>query len=880
MSYSQANRQIAIETPLGTDRLLLAALRGEEHVSQVFRFEADLLSEDSAIAPADIIGKAVAVRLRCANGEDRWINGCVSEFRAGWTTLGGLRQYQAEIVPWFWFLTNHVDCRIFQDLTVVEIAETLFGEFGFADYDLSYLTASHPRWDYCTQYQESAYDFLCRLFEHEGIFWYFRHSKDKHTLVLADVNQAFLPGLEPEVDVQPGGSGLGVITDWQHRYRFHAGRFSTSDYNFVDPDMPLRSDRRLLQPVATMDRYERYEWPGDYYTAADGDALVRHRLEEAECSYHRVDGTSTCPSFTPGQRIKVIGHPNPAEDGKAYALLSIHHEAEEPTYLSRDAQPVASYRNRFSAFPMISTVTGAPLSYRPPRRTPTPTIDAIQTAMVVGPAGETIHTDKYARVKVHFHWDRHDGKDEHSSCWVRVSQAWAGKDYGQLQIPHVGQEVIVSFLEGDPDRPLIVGRVFNGLQANPLVAEALTQKTQQINRDQGGNQIMTEGADGKQVVRMYSPQSETHMSLGTMPKDMPTPSLPDGIPHPPGGFPSGGGGSGTQAQASQPAPARRRLSEVLSGYASEQAGADRGSGSSQQQMSSTATPVTPSGYVSLDSTKNDAEAVEDEIESVPGISTWTSGPSIDSSSYKLVYVKGDTVTVTEGDKYAYTIGNSVSHTRGGSVTETLGGTFTTFLGARASNSLTVDVTLILGLRIQTNALVQLNSDIGYKLTSVVGIDQKMIGSWASTLAVVGATMASLTTAYAAANRGAYGAVPITVGLSGVLAAAGAALAAKFLPSTEIKMYPTASVVEIGLNKYVAIGTEKKVTLEQLKGNLSKKQINAVFDELNGAKKKADATSSQIAADEKIAMGMQLESIISAIEANTAKLENVGVKSTQ
>lgn len=848
MAYTQENRGIAIHTPLGPDRLLLTGLRGEEHVCRPFRFDVDMLSEDPGIGPGDLVGKKVSIRINDIDGRVRWIHGMVSAFAAGWLTHGGLRQYQATVVPWFWFLSQHVDCRIFQQRTVIDIAETIFGEFGFAgDYDLSHIKDAHPEWEYCTQYQESTFHFLTRLFEHEGIFWYFRHAQDRHVLCLADQNQGFTNGELREIEVDPAGGRLGSVTDWYHRYRFHPGRFATSDYNYLEPGTPLLSTRNLVAPVPLMNEFERYEWPGDYFDAADGDALVRYRMEEAEADWHRVEGASTCPSFAAGTRVALKGHPNPKEDGKEYAFLSVRHHAEERSYLTRDAEP-STYRNTFEVFPLVSAVTGGPISYRPARVTRTPQITGFQTAIVTAPPDhdpKVAFEDEHARVKILFHWDRHGRKDETSSCWLRVSSPWAGKNYGDVKLPLPGSEVIVAFQEGDPDRPVILGCLYNGENRTPTWERDSSENTSTNTIDQGGNAIRTESKEGQEQISLSSPQAGSQMKLGNMSGAPAVPELPLNFPGTPGGAVGGstsGSSSSTQATARQePARRRRGLGEFLSGYASDQAGADRDGGSTQQEMT---TGVTPEDYESYDSTK-DAEGTQEQVEDA-GVFFWAAGPNIDYNEYKLTYVNGDSISVVIGDSYKYIKGNELSFQLGGKYTEIYGGSVSVFWGAKTTADMSVATSLTMGISQRVTCAAQFIAEGPYKLTNVAGTEMKVIGGPGAAI-MAGIAIATVGVA-SAANAGVAAAA---AGATVILAAAGAG-------SAEMKLYPTGSVLEAGLMKAVAVLAEKKATAEEI-------QAHGFISSLRVAAKDA-----ALAVTKATGSHSKLEG--SAIHAHTAKME--------
>jgi type VI secretion system secreted protein VgrG len=455
MPYTQDNRKAAIKTPLGKDVLLLESFSGGEQVSQLFRFDVTLLAEvDKTIDFNAIVGQPVTIRTFTPAG-DRHFHGIVSRFSEG-RSDSTFTTYHAEVVPWLWMLTQTADCRIFQDKPVPDIIKQIFTDLGFTDFAL-HLNRSYPPREYCVQYRETDFNFVSRLMEQYGIFYYFEHSDGKHTLVLADTPAAHQPCPRQGKARFHRGEGTlteHVVTDWRHAQSVRPGKYSMTDYNFEMPSVSLAVN---VASAVGVPKLEIYDYPGEYQKRADGEALVRTRIEEEECQRVIVDGRSTCAGFTCGYKFELTEHARLSQNGP-YVLTSVQHSAQEPGYRSETGQ--FTYENTFTCIP-------AAVPYRAPRRTPRPVVEGVQTAEVVGVAGEEIYTDKYGRVKIQFHWDREGKKNEKSSCWVRVSHPWAGKSWGSVSIPRIGQEVIVDFLEGDPDQPLITGRVYNAEQMPP-----------------------------------------------------------------------------------------------------------------------------------------------------------------------------------------------------------------------------------------------------------------------------------------------------------------------------------------------------------------------------------------------------------------------------
>ncbi len=488
-TFKQAGRLLGIDSVLGPDLLLLTELTGEEALSTLFEFDVAMISRDLDIAPERLVGSRVTIWIRRTDGERTPINGYVRRFRAGRLLTREFREYRAEVVPWLWFLSRTTDSRIFQDKSVPKVVEAVFQEFGFTDFDMSGMLESYPTLDYVVQYRETALDFVCRWMEEVGIHFHFQHEEKKHTLVLGDHNVRFAAAAEASVGY--GNPHQDEISEWQHDYNYRSGTWSQKDFNFETPQAALLTTQKSLLKLPNIGSFERFDYPGRYAAMQPGDILTRIRVEEDEAAYHTVSGASGCASFRSGLKFKLDVHPLESEKGRSYVLLRVRHHALQPNALNKGEGE--SYSNEFVAFPVDTR-------FRPPRVAARPFVHGPQTAIVVGPPGETIHTDKYGRVKLQFHWDRQGKRDDKSSCWVRVSQPWGGGGWGGVFIPHVGHEVVVSFLEGDPDRPLVTGRVYNAgsMQAVGLPAN----KTQSAWRDHTGNEIQMEGKGGSQDIRV------------------------------------------------------------------------------------------------------------------------------------------------------------------------------------------------------------------------------------------------------------------------------------------------------------------------------------------------------------------------------------------
>jgi type VI secretion system secreted protein VgrG len=457
IGFTQASRALRIDTPLGSDTLLLRSFSGQEGVSQLFRFQLELLSENDSISFDSIVGKKVTVHLQILDSE-RGFNGFISRFSQG-RRDENLTYYRAEMVPWLWFLTRKADCRIFQHKTAPDIIKKVFEDLGFQDFQFRLYGSFRPR-DYCVQYRETNFNFVSRLMEEEGICYFFEHSQDgsKHTLVLANDEGAHKPcpgQPKARCDLVSGGRRFeDVISEWRVEQEYRPSAWAHTDYNFETPSTDL------MVSVKEEGTYEIYDYPGVYTKKGDGDQLAKTRLQETLAFKSRVSGKSNCRCFTAGSLVEVTDHYRKDMNQK-WMLTAVYHQCTMgEAYISGGNDEGFFYSNTFECIP-------ASVPFRPLRVTPKPSVQGCQTALVVGPSGEEIYTDKYGRVKVQFYWDREGKKNENSSCWMRVSYPWAGKSWGGIHIPRMGQEVVVDFLEGDPDQPIIIGRVYNAERMPP-----------------------------------------------------------------------------------------------------------------------------------------------------------------------------------------------------------------------------------------------------------------------------------------------------------------------------------------------------------------------------------------------------------------------------
>jgi type VI secretion system secreted protein VgrG len=498
-----------IATPLGGDSLLVASFSGTEGISHLFSFAVELLSENNNIDFSQIIGKPVTINLKLADGTDRYFHSIVSKF-SHYAQKGGtglhLSTYRATLVPWTLLLTRTTDSRIFQNMSVPEIVEKILREKGFSDYSME-VQETHEKRVYCVQYRETDFNFISRLMEDEGIYYYFTHEQNKHTMMIADTpgKHKKIPG-KVRYQFTFGNVEDDTITHLGKVQEIQAGKYTLYDYNFEMPKTRLDSNIDSQQKVGPPER-EFYDYPGGYSAKAAGDRLARIRMEEEEARITTIDGAGNYRGFSSGYRFTLSESVRSELNDKEYLLTSLEHLATQ----GWDAEGDFSYANKFVCIPHS-------VPFRPSRTTPRPFVHGSQTAVVVGKDGEEIDTDKYGRVKVQFHWDREGQRNEKSSCWIRVSSSLAGGNFGSIFIPRIGQEVVVDFLEGDPDQPIVTGMVYNAANMPPYpLPDKKTRSTIKTNSSKGGggfNEIRFEDDKGKEQLFIHAESRQDNRVKG------------------------------------------------------------------------------------------------------------------------------------------------------------------------------------------------------------------------------------------------------------------------------------------------------------------------------------------------------------------------------
>ena len=547
---TQKNQPLALITAAWKDTLLMAGLSGQEGISQLFQFDFEFVVENTKLQSPlpfhKLLGEPLVARLLQGGNaegpaETRHFSGICAEFSQG-STDENFTAFRAVVVPKLWLLTRRARSRIFQQITVPQILEKVLKELLGGEGELSFQLEGHyePR-DYCVQYRETDFNFVSRLMEEEGIFYFFKHKESGHELVVSDTAKSH-PALRTATLVtgtEAGHSakvGTAVVTSWLKRQELRTGKVTLWDHTFELPHDNLKSEVPTQAKVTAGKaphelalkanaNLELYDWPGEYAQRFDGIApggserpkeppkalkdnerTAKLRMEQQSTGAVSVVGGGTWAQFTSGSKITIqtVAGDHRAKFASAegsYVLTSVtHFVAPGNPYRTGQAAP-ASYQNQFVAVPFE-------LPFRPARTSPKPIVHGSQSAVVVGPKGEEIFTDKYGRIKVQFHWDREGKRDAESSCWIRVGMMQAGRNWGHINIPRIGQEVLVDFLEGDPDQPIVVGNIYNPDQMpSDKLPDNKTRSHMKSNSTPGGdgyNAIRFEDKAGSEQVYIHA----------------------------------------------------------------------------------------------------------------------------------------------------------------------------------------------------------------------------------------------------------------------------------------------------------------------------------------------------------------------------------------
>jgi type VI secretion system secreted protein VgrG len=527
-TITQDDRSIAIDTKLGENELLLKTMSFTEQLGRPFVIKVDLLSEQPAVDFLKLIGEAATIRWNMPDvsgqTKKRYFSGYFRSFVQR-PRADGFYCYEANIVPWLWFLTRTADCRIFHsamteppdEMTVPGILKKVFKDHGFDDYTPS-LTGSYRKMDHCVQYRETDFNFVSRLMEQEGIYYFFEHEGDsaspKHKLKLVDAMSAHseYPNYE-SIKYRASAESpdaRGNILSWSRMKQVQPGAYKVNDFDFKRPKTPLlgggTKDRNHANST-----FEMYDFAANYADEEAGDYGDRYgkvRIEELQAQHDLIVGQSDCPGLVCGSKFSLEDHPRSDENG-AYVIVGVNYRCTAEAYKTSSQGQGGQQEKRF-----VCDFTAIPANsvFRPARTTPKPRIQGPQTAMVVGKAGEEILTDEFGRIKVQIHWDRYSPANENTPCWVRVAQSWAGKNWGSIFIPRIGQEVIVEFLDGNPDRPIVTGAVYNGESKPPYtLPDNATMSTIKSNSSKGGggfNEFRFEDKKGSEQVFIHAEKDQ------------------------------------------------------------------------------------------------------------------------------------------------------------------------------------------------------------------------------------------------------------------------------------------------------------------------------------------------------------------------------------
>jgi type VI secretion system secreted protein VgrG len=496
MPFDQKNRIASVKTPFGADEVGLLSLEGTETLGRLPTFELQLISESKSLNPKQILGQPVGVTLNLGNGKQRYFHGHAIQFGRA-TFRDRYFAYQATVVPWLWFLTRATNCRIFQNKSVVDIVQKVCKDHGFDQIELR-LKGNYTAWEYCVQYRETDFNFVSRLLEQEGIYYFFKYEEDKHTLILADSpssHQPF-PGYEQvklrRISRVAAAEDPERIRDFASEMKHVSGMFTHTDYDFEKPRSDLKTQSQMPGQYAKSN-FEVYDYPGEYVKHDDGDTWARTRMEEIHAEIEQATGWGDSRGIAPGSVFTLAESPF-SEDNRSYLVTSVQYELR-PTEFETGTE------GSDQVFQCQFVVQPSDTQFRPARVTQKPKTLGVQTAVVVGQKGDEIYTDKYGRIKVQFHWDREGKRDQNSSCWMRVAQALAGRRWGATFVPRVGQEVIVDFLEGDPDQPIVIGTVYNADQMPPYLGNGLDSKHANDTNVSGIKSCSTKGGGGFNEIR-------------------------------------------------------------------------------------------------------------------------------------------------------------------------------------------------------------------------------------------------------------------------------------------------------------------------------------------------------------------------------------------
>lgn len=449
-----SQRMLHIQWSVDNIPSYLVCVEGEEGLSELFHYQLTIHTE-KPLPMEQLIAQPVSFCMK-SNDKTRYFNGWIASITENQKRANEQQEYCVDVVPWLWFLDKNADCRVFQNKTTPEIVTGLLKEFGYSNFDVSGLHANYERRDYCVQYNESTWHFLSRLLEDAGIYYYFDYAQGQHTLMLVDDVNGCKQFSTPVIYANHSADSVDHVYRWSKETRYVAKTITRSDYDFQSPATSLlvsRHNPTYIAPRVAL-ASEHYLYPGHYRSVSAGIRKTNLLCETSQASSVDIVGASHYQAFQAGTVFSLTQHSNQKELG-CYVVTKVKHKIHDYSHSNTNAKP-AMYHNEFHCQPVE-------MPYRPPLRHKKPKIFGRQSAIVTGPDNEKIYTDKYGRIKVQFPWDRYGKHNQHSSCWIRTVQYWAGDRFGAQFIPRIGQEVNVEFLNGDPDYPIVTGTLNNAI---------------------------------------------------------------------------------------------------------------------------------------------------------------------------------------------------------------------------------------------------------------------------------------------------------------------------------------------------------------------------------------------------------------------------------
>lgn len=504
------NYPIRMDGDFAEDSLILLGARIDEGINRLTKIDLEFAQADGTLEIEDFVGTDIRVTLEAPNAKRVYPGTLVAIEYLG--SDSGREHYYAELRPWFWFLSRTADSRVYQEISVPDLFKQVLGEYGFSSDLDTRLSGSYPVREFILQYRESDLDFLTRIAEEEGVYFYFVEKDGRDCMVLADDAGAHetIEG-DPEIPFRPRENTerlqLEHFFEWRGGRGAPSGRITLGEYNFEKPSADMKVASALPKGKHAFKDYEVYDYPGKYWDTAEGDRYAKFRMEAEAIAHHVVKGTGPVPRLRAGHKFTLKDHPRKAEN-KEYLALRVVHQLKLFDYdgAMLSGMDLTGIEKGMSNVARVEAVP-AMEQYRALAVTPKPVVHGVQTATVVGPGGE-IHTDQYGRVKIKFHWDREGKSDGKDSCWVRVMTPWAGKNWGMIHVPRMGQEVVVDFEEGDPDRPIIVGMLYNASNMPPYPLDASkTVAGIKTNSSEGGggyNELAFEDKKGAEYVRLQA----------------------------------------------------------------------------------------------------------------------------------------------------------------------------------------------------------------------------------------------------------------------------------------------------------------------------------------------------------------------------------------